>query len=149
MTACILVSSQPHEGCHELLPSLTQAAYNWAVAAYHHHGKDHPETRAAVAAIEAADPQAWVLKLLSGLTFPMLSLASRHVRGNKMEAAVSKRWHQLMGRCAECSEASTHAHVGRTHVRSMLSVSFLNSMPCCMQPPSGWPRIVYQHVSRA
>jgi hypothetical protein len=82
---------------HETLcPSVTerqnclcaQAAYNWALAAYFHHGKDHSETKAAVAATKAADPQAWVPKLLAGLRYPPLAMSPTSRAGSKMEAVV-------------------------------------------------------------
>jgi hypothetical protein len=83
-----------------------QAAYNWALACCHHHGRDHPDTRAALVATEKADPQAWVPNLLAGLAYPVLSLASRHVRGHKMEAAVSHQRGQLQGRSTGCGRHS-------------------------------------------
>jgi hypothetical protein len=67
-----------------------QAAYNWALAAYFHHGKDHAETKKALAATKAADPRAWVPMLLAGLTYPPLSMPPASVPCSKMEAAVSQ-----------------------------------------------------------
>jgi hypothetical protein len=69
---------------------LLQIAYCWVLASYHHHGKDHPETTAALAAAEKADPQAWVPKLMAGLAYPSLSLAPASVRGGFMEAMVRR-----------------------------------------------------------
>jgi hypothetical protein len=70
----------------------SQAAYNWALAAYFHHGKDHAETKAAVAATKAADPEAWVPKLLAGLSYPPPSMDPASLPGTKMEAVVSVLW---------------------------------------------------------
>jgi hypothetical protein len=69
-----------------LLP--LQAAYNWALAAYFHHGKDHAETKTALAAALAADPEGWVPKLLAGLSYPPLAMAPASVPRSRMEAVV-------------------------------------------------------------
>jgi hypothetical protein len=68
--------------------SIPQAVYNWALACYSQHGKDHPETAAALAAAKAADPEGWVPQLLAGLTYPPPSMAPAFVPGSKMEAVV-------------------------------------------------------------
>jgi hypothetical protein len=68
-----------------------QAAYNWTLAAYFHHGKDSPETKAALAAALVADPEGWVPKLLAGLSYPPLSMAPASVPRSRMEAVVSQQ----------------------------------------------------------
>jgi hypothetical protein len=65
-----------------------QIAYNWALASYHHYGQNHSETKAALAATEAADPQAWVPKLMAGLAYPSVSMAPAYVAGGFLEAEV-------------------------------------------------------------
>jgi hypothetical protein len=79
-----LLIYQPGVWC----PVYVQAAYNWALACYLHHGEDHPETWAAHEAMEEADPQCWVPGLLAGLSYPPLSMAPVAVPGSKMEAVV-------------------------------------------------------------
>jgi hypothetical protein len=100
----------PHSSTHVL-----QAAYNWALAAYQAYGKDHPETKAALAATKAADPESWVPRLLAGLTFPPPSMAPASVPGSKMEAAVSQplqegrraqRSRGLRARARQCAQGS-------------------------------------------
>jgi hypothetical protein len=77
-----------HHTCPCIGPR-AQSAYNWALAAYFHHGKDHPETKAALAATKAADPHALVPRLLAGLAYPALCMAPGYASGSSMEAVVS------------------------------------------------------------
>jgi hypothetical protein len=93
--------------CHACccISSRLQAAYNWALAAYFHHGKDHAETKAALAATKAADSKGLVPKLLAGLAYPPVSMAPASVPGRNMEAAVSQVPRQ--GPCCGCLQTMT------------------------------------------
>jgi hypothetical protein len=73
-----------------------QAAYNWALAAFWHHGKDHPETKAAVAATKAADPESFVPKLLAGMRYPAPTMAPASLPGSKVEAMVRQQCQGLV-----------------------------------------------------